>query len=303
MRRPPFLHLGDKAGIAASARKISQAELSPATKIFVQAGLEVQIADELFAGFNQFAGDDRHRTAFLQKLLDDPQLKIIFFARGGYGSLRIVDQLDFTTFQQHPKWLVGYSDITVLHARIQQLGFESLHATMPINFETNTPASIQSMINALKGVAPAYTFETNTLNRNGEVFAEVVGGNLSTLYSLLGSDTFPATSGKILFLEDLDEYLYHIDRMILALKRAGKLQHLAGLMIGGMTDMHDNTVSFGHSANEIIAHHTAEYTYPVCFGFPAGHLTDNRALILGRKSHLLVKNEKVTFDQSLFESF
>lgn len=301
MRRPPFLHLGDKVGIAASARKISQAELAPALKTLSEAGLEVHFNDGLFAASDQFAGDDQHRVSYLQKMLDDPQIKAILFARGGYGSLRIVDQLDFSLFRQSPKWLVGYSDITILHAHLQQLGYESLHATMPINFETVQQESLLGLFEVLKGKLPLYSVENSLLNRNGEAIAEVVGGNLSTLFSLLGSETFPDTKGKILFLEDLDEYLYHIDRMILAIKRAGKLQQLAGLIIGGMTDMHDNSIPFGQTANEIIAHHTAEFSFPVCFGFPAGHQSDNRPIILGHKSHLSVQDDKVTFDQNLFE--
>ncbi len=301
MRRPPFLHLGDKVGIAASARKISKAELTPALRFLSEAGLEAHIDEGLFAASDQFAGNDQHRASYVQKMLDNPQIKAVIFARGGYGGLRMVDQLDFTAFQQNPKWLVGYSDVTILHARLQQIGYESLHATMPINFETVSQDALLGMFDTLKGKYPNYILDSTPHNRNGEVIAEVLGGNLSTLYSLLGSETFPDTSGKILFLEDLDEYLYHIDRMILAMKRAGKLQHLAGLIIGGMTDMHDNNIPFGQSANEIIAHHVAEFDFPVCHGFPAGHQPDNRPIILGRKSHLSVQDDKVTFDQNLPE--
>ncbi len=218
--------------------------------------------------------------------------------RGGYGSLRLIDQLDFSGFIKSPKWLVGYSDITVIHARLQQLGFESLHASMSINFNDNTPEALQSLFNALENKPEVITFETHPLNRYGQVEAEVVGGNLSTLYSLLGSGLFPETTGRILFLEDLDEYLYHIDRMMLALKRAGKLKNMAGLLVGGMTDMNDNRIPFGKTAIEIIAEHTDEYHYPRCFGFPAGHLKDNRALILGgRKSRLTIAAEKCVLKQ------
>jgi len=297
MRTPPFLQTGAIAGFSAPARKITEVELAPALKTIRSFGLKPIVDQMLFAASDQFAGDDAHRAQLLQRLLDEPEVKVVFFVRGGYGSLRIIDQLDFTAFSKNPKWLVGYSDITVLHARLQQLGFESLHATMPINFGENTPDAISSLLMTLKGIAPAYQFNSHPLNRQGEVVAEVVGGNLSTLFSLLGSETFPETAGKILFLEDLDEYLYHIDRMMMAIKRAGKLSHLAGLIVGGMTKMNDNTVPFGLSANEIIAQHVESFDFPICFDFPAGHFTDNRALILGRKSHLRISDEKVAFEQ------
>ncbi|MCK9452723.1 MAG: LD-carboxypeptidase [Bacteroidales bacterium] len=288
MQQPPPLQQGDRIALSAPARKISREELQIPIDIIEKAGYEVVFDERLFAANHQFAGSDSQRTSLLQEYLDDSSIKSVFFVRGGYGSLRLIDRLDFSRFAQKPKWLVGYSDITVLHARLQQLGFESLHASMPINFKENTAEALQSLFNVLENKFKAIAFESHPLNRFGQAGAEVVGGNLSTLYSLLGSELFPETTGKILFLEDLDEYLYHIDRMMLALKRAGKLANLAGMLVGGMTAMNDNRIPFGKTAIEIIAEHTDGYIYPRCFNFPAGHIHDNRALVLGRKHSLII---------------
>lgn len=297
MQQPITLQHGDKIALSAPARRICQEELQISIDMIEKAGYQVVFDDRLFGTDHQFAGSDLLRTSLLQEYLDDPCIRAVFFVRGGYGSLRMVDQLDFSRFEQYPKWLVGYSDITVIHGRLQQLGFESLHASMPINFNDNSLQALQSLFNALENKPEAVTFAPQKYNRWGNVEAEVVGGNLSTLYSLLGSGLFPETTGRILFLEDLDEYLYHIDRMMLALKRAGKLRNMAGLLIGGMTSMNDNRIPFGKTAIEIIAEHTDEYHYPRCFGFPAGHLKDNRALVLGRKSKLTIASEKCVLKQ------
>ena len=192
-----------------------------------------------------------------------------------------------------PKWIVGYSDITVLHSHLNQLGFATLHASMPINFKKNTKESIISIKNSLFGLKNNIQVSAHKLNRLGKVEAEVVGGNLSVLYSLLGSLSDIDTSGKILFIEDLDEYLYHIDRMMLNLKRNGKLKNLKGMIVGGMTNMHDNDTAFGKTAEEIILAYVKEYNFPICFGFPAGHLKDNRAVIFGVRSLLEINKNGV----------
>ena len=302
MQQPISLQKGDLIALSAPARKISSAELQIPIQKIEQAGFKIKIDERIFATENQLAGNDSIRAELLQDLLDDPEVKAVFFVRGGYGSLRIIDRLNFSSFIKTPKWLVGYSDITVIHAKAQQLGIQSLHASMPINFESNTNESLQSLFDALQNQIKPISFDAHPLNKTGHVKAEVVGGNLSTLYSLLGSELFPETSGKILFLEDLDEYLYHIDRMMLAIKRAGKLDNLAGLLIGGMTAMNDNTIPFGKTAEEIIAEHISAFDYPVCFGFPAGHINNNMALLLGRMSQLNVQSNQVIFEQeSLIE--
>jgi muramoyltetrapeptide carboxypeptidase len=198
--------------------------------------------------------------------------------------VRIIDRLDFTKFVRKPKWIVGYSDITVFHSHIHTcFGIETLHATMPKNILSDIPDDgVKSMVNTLFGAPVSYTFAKTRWAREGYAEGILTGGNLSIIYSLMGSVSEPDTKGKILFLEDLDEYLYHVDRMMMNLKRAGKLSGLAGLIVGGMTGMNDNIIPFGKTAEEIISGAVAEYNYPVCFDFPAGHTEKNMALILGR---------------------
>lgn len=295
MKRLPLLQIGDQVSLVAPARKIAFDEISEAISIIENRGIKVVFDERLFAEHHQFSGDDNFRAKVFQDYLDNPEIKAIFFVRGGYGSLRIVDKLNFDQFQQHPKWIIGYSDSTVFHGKLQCLGYESLHASMPINFATNTIEALNSIFDVLFGKPIHYQVKPNIMNRLGEAEAEIVGGNLSVLYSLLGSNAFPETANRILFIEDLDEYLYHIDRMFLALKRAKKLEKIVGLVVGGMTEMHDNKVPFGKTAEEIIAEHTAEYDFPICYGFPVGHFDDNRAFVLGRKTTLIIKGDQVDF--------
>jgi muramoyltetrapeptide carboxypeptidase len=296
MKTPQFLNKGDKVGIIATARKISKAEILPAAELLTKWGLEVVFGKHLFNENNQFAGTDEARAFDLQAMLDDDTVKAIIIARGGYGTVRIIDKIDFTNFIKQPKWIVGYSDVTVLHSHVHTLNIETIHATMPINFFKNEQAT-ESLYSALFGKKLRYNVSPSSLNRLGQTQATLVGGNLSLIYSLMGSNSEVDTAGKILFIEDLDEYLYHVDRMMMTLKRAGKLTHLAGLIVGGMTDMKDNTIPFGKTAEELIFDAVKEYQYPVCFDFSAGHIDKNMALFLGRTISLEVKaNEvKLTF--------
>lgn len=289
MTTPPCLQKGDKIGIVACARKISKEELEPAVDLLTSWGLEVVLGKNIFREEHQFSGSDDQRAADLQSMLDDPAVKAVISARGGYGTVRIIDKLDFTAFKKQPKWIIGYSDITVLHSHVHNFGIKTLHATMPINFAKNAEA-IETLRKALFGEALRYEGGSHSLNRKGNAEAELVGGNLSLLYALTGSVSDINTNGKILFIEDLDEYLYHIDRMMINLKRSGKLSHLAGLIVGGMSDMKDNAVPFGKTAEEIILDAVKEYDYPVCFGFPAGHIDRNLALVLGGKVKMEVKD-------------
>ena len=301
MIRPPFLKKGDTIGIAATARKISEAELMPAITKFREWGFQVLLSEALYAEDHQFAGTDQQRLSGFQKLLDNNTVKAIIIARGGYGTVRLIDEIDFTSFKKNPKWIIGYSDVTVLHSHIHQnFGIETIHATMPLNFPKNNNESIalSSLYNALTNNNIEYIINPLSTEKTGETTGILTGGNLSLLYALSGTVSDIYTNGKILFLEDIDEYLYHIDRMILQLKRCGKLKNLAGLIVGGMTDMKDNQIPFGKNAYEIIADAVKEYDYPVCFGFPAGHIEDNRALILGRKISLAV-TEKTSIIQFL----
>lgn len=287
MQQPAFLKKGDKIGIIAPARKISKEEIQSAMDIFNAWGLEVVLSKNLFNADNQFSGTENERAEALQIMLNDDSIKAIISARGGYGTIRIIDKIDFTNFKKHPKWIIGYSDITVLHSHINNFGIETLHATMPINFTKNAEAT-ETLRKALFGEQLNYEVESHPLNRKGKAEAELIGGNLSLIYALTGSVSDIDTKGKILFIEDLDEYLYHIDRMMLNLKRSGKLDHLAGLIVGGMTDMKDNTIPFGKTAEEIITDAVKKYDYPVCFNFPGGHVEKNLALYFGRKVKLKV---------------
>ncbi len=294
MKQPPFLQPGDTIAITATARKVSMQEIEPAIQLFSSWGLNVKLANCLFDDLNQFAGSDANRTQALQQLLDDPSVNAIICARGGYGTVRIIDQLDFTTFTQSPKWLIGYSDITVLHNHIyRHCGIQAIHAAMAFNMQPSRAhaESIETLKQVLFGAHPTYTTSASTYNRNGSATGKLVGGNLSVLYSIIGSESDINTDGCILFLEDLDEYVYHIDRMMMNLKRTGKLDKLAGLVIGDMSDMKDNTIPFGKTAEEIITEHVSGYSYPVSMGFPAGHELKNLALVMGKTYQLTVTDE------------
>ncbi len=296
MISPPSLKKGNAIGFVAPARRISERELTKAVSIIESRGYKVVKGKYLFASENQFAGTDEERATDFQQMIENPEIKAIFAVRGGYGSVRIVDKIDFRPLLKNPKWLAGYSDFTVFHNHLINLGLQSLHATMPLNFATNTPEALASLFDVLEGKKPHYRFASQPFNRKGKAFGILMGGNLSVLYSLMGSRSFPDTAGKILFLEDLDEYLYHIDRIMMALKRAGLLENLAGLIVGGMTGMHDNTIPFGKTAEEIIRESVEEYDFPVAFGFPAGHHPDNRTLIMGAEVKLEEKGSSSVLD-------
>lgn len=290
MITPPALKAGDTIAIISTARKISREELEPAVQEIEKRGFKVHFGKNLFAEDHQFSGTDAQRTDDLQACLDNPEIKAILCARGGYGTIRIIDNIDFSTFQKAPKWVCGYSDVTVLHNKISSLGIESLHSTMPINFPTNTTEAINSLFDSLEGKSIRHQFSSHPFNRTGKAEGTLTGGNLSMLYSQCGSPTSLDTKGAILFIEDLDEYLYHMDRMMYNLKRNGYFENLAGVIIGGMSDMNDNTIPFGKTAEEIILDHFKGYKFPICFGFPAGHVDDNRTLIMGRKIKLDVSD-------------
>tara|TARA_B100000809_G_scaffold264452_1_gene320305 strand:+ start:5801 stop:6697 length:897 start_codon:yes stop_codon:yes gene_type:complete len=289
MEKPVRLKKGDKVVIISTARKISEKEIEPAVKVLESWGLVVVIGENLFSESAQFSGSTHQRTLDLQNALDDKSVKAIICARGGYGTVKIIDELDFSKFIIQPKWIVGYSDVTVLHNHINQnFNIQTLHATMPINFTTNTSDSLESLKMAFFGEKLVYDFEQHKLNRKGEGKGVIVGGNLSIVYSLTGTESQIDATGKILFLEDLDEYLYHVDRMMMNLDRTGILADLSGLVVGGMSDMNDNAIPFGKTAKEIIMEAVADYGYPVCFDFPAGHIADNRAIMMGSEAVLCV---------------
>ncbi|MGE5424761.1 MAG: S66 peptidase family protein [Syntrophothermus sp.] len=294
MTTPDYLVKGDKMGMVAPARCISFEEVHPSLRLFQKWGLEVELGTHIFNKQNQYAGSDEFRAADLQHMLDNDSIRAVICARGGYGTVRIIDRLDFTRFLKRPKWIIGYSDITVLHSHIQRhFGIETLHATMPVNILKDQPGedSAETLRHLLFGEKITYTKPLHPFDRKGESEAILTGGNLSILYSLMGSSSEIQTDGKILFIEDVDEYLYHIDRMMMCLKRAGKLAKLKGLIVGGMDRMNDNTIPFGKAANDIILEAAAEYNYPVCIDFPAGHGSKNLALVLGRKIRMKIDQQ------------
>lgn len=288
MHKINFIQQNDIVGIVSTARKISLEEIQPAIDLLESWNLRVRIGKTIGLEDNQFAGTDGERTQDFQDMLDDDEVKAIWCARGGYGTIRIIDDLDFSKFKKNPKWIIGYSDVTVLHNHINNLGYETIHATMPVDLSKNTLEAIISLKEALFGKPLQYSFKTDKLNKLGKAECELIGGNLSMLYSLLGSETAIDTDGKILFIEDLDEYLYHMDRMMQNLKRNGYFDNLKGLIVGSMSDMNDNKIPFGKTAKQIVFDVCKDYDFPICFNFPAGHINDNNALIMGRNVKLEV---------------
>ncbi|MBK9291800.1 MAG: LD-carboxypeptidase [Bacteroidetes bacterium] len=293
---PPPLQKGDTVALVSPARFVAPAEVSHFIRFASDSGWKVRTDEVCFARHHQFGGTDAQRARHLQAMIDDPTVKAVFCTRGGYGSLRIVDEIDFGILYERPKWLVGFSDITVFHARLQALGLASLHAPMPFNFGPDDAPAFHLLRQFLEHKPQGTAIPVHELNRCGTAEGILAGGNLSILYALKGSRTLPDPEGTILFIEDVDEYLYHIDRMVLSLKRAGLLAPLAGLVVGAFTDMKDNHIPFGCTAEEIIRQHTDAYHYPVCFGFPAGHISQQQPLLLGAKVRLSVNLDGATLN-------
>ena len=281
MITPPHLQKGDTVAILATARKNLDDNLKPAIDLLKSWGLNVVIGSSIGLDNNQLAGTDEQRAADFQQQLNNPNIKAIWCVKGGYGTVRMIDLLDFTAFKKNPKWIVGFSDVTVLHNHLNTLGFKSIHGIMPVTVAKATPEAIETLRIALFGEKLKYEIDPFMMNRPGKATGELVGGNLSILYSLFGSPSAIDCTDKILFIEDLDEYLYHIDRMMINLKRNGCLESIKGIVVGSMTKMKDNDIPWGKNAIEIIEDVTKTYNIPVLYNFPAGHIQDNRALILG----------------------
>ena len=298
MKIPPSLQKGDTIALVATARKNIDDNLKPAIDLLQSWGLEVVIGKTIGLDNNQLAGTDAERAADFQQQLDNPNIKAIWCVRGGYGTVRMIDLLDFTKFKQSPKWIVGFSDVTVIHSYINNLNIATIHGAMPITVAKASLESIESLRKSLFGESLNYKIPFDTANRLGNAKGEIVGGNLSILYSLMGSNAQIDCKGKILFIEDLDEYLYHIDRMMMSLKRCGCFEDLNGLIVGTMTKMKDNDIPWGKNANQIIEDMTKGYSFPVLYNFPAGHFRDNRALIFGKQVALELSKEtsKLTFE-------
>jgi len=302
--QPAYLQKGDTIAIVAPAGilKNKVAIIDKAKALAESWGLHVVYGKNVFSQGHHFAGSDEERASDFQKALDNPNIKAIWAARGGYGSVRILDKLDFTKFKENPKWVIGYSDITAFHSHIHTLGIETIHGMMGTSLGDelkDIKKTVSSFKKALFGKKLKYKIESNSFNREGETTGELTGGNLSILMSVLGSKSQVDTKKKILFIEEIGEYKYSIDRMLQSLKRAGFFEHCNGLVIGNISNIKKNTTKWGKPIEELILDVVAEYDFPVLFNFPAGHEKDNRALIFGRNIKLDVTKEgtsTVVFD-------
>lgn len=292
--RPDYLKHGDEVMIVSPAFCIDGDKLEAAVEYLGKWGLRARVGKNAAKSYGPFAGTDRERLDDLQEAVDDPSVKAVICSRGGYGVSRIIDKADFTSLAKNPKWFVGFSDITVLHVWLSELhGIMSIHGDMPLNY--NDPVKTKTTFSTLK---KALFGNLGELSWEGEFFraehveGEITGGNLSLFYSLIGTRAEPDTNGKILFLEEVGEYFYHVDRMLTSLKLAGKLEGLAALVIGGMNRIESTSIPWGRSVEETIMDIAGEYGYPVLFGFPAGHTDDNRAFYFGRQSVIEVRGKK-----------
>ncbi len=295
IKQPPYLKKNDKIAIVCPAKKLPK-PIDAAIAVLKTWGLEVLTGETVTASHHQFAGDDALRAADLQKYLDDPDVKAIIAARGGYGTIRIIDDLDFTAFINNPKWVVGFSDITVLLSHVfGTLNTQCIHGQMPYTFEEATPASLDSLRNALFGEPLSYQYnsENKVSNRSGRAEGVLIGGNLTLLTMVEGSISEMDYTDKILFLEDIGEQEFSIDRMMRMLKRSGKLAKLKGLIVGAFNEVEEENIPFGQTPEEVIWEVVKEYDYPVCFNFPTGHIDDNRAMIPGSPVTLTIEQQLV----------
>jgi muramoyltetrapeptide carboxypeptidase len=295
IKQPAFLKKGDWIGITCPAGYLERSKTQKCIDTLQKWGYQVLIGKTVESkSKNYFSASDEERVAELQAMLDAPEIKAILCGRGGYGLSRIIDQLDFRRFKKNPKWIIGFSDITLLHCHIhQQCKIASLHAPMAAAFNDGSNKYIRSMKETLSGIAHRYEIKKHPFNKVGKANGQLVGGNLALISHAIGTDSELKTKNKILFIEDIGEHYYQIDRMILQLKRSGLLKHLAGLIVGHFSDMKDTVRPFGKSIETIITEHVSEYDYPVCFGFPVGHEKENLALKIGGLYQLEVGERKV----------
>lgn len=275
------LKQGDLVYITAPAKAIEKEYVYYAKEYFETQGFKVLISENCLGNYNYFSGTDEERLSDLQFGIDNPDVKAIICARGGYGCVRILDRIQWANMLREPKWIVGFSDVTVFHQRLQRFGLPSIHATMPLNFQKNSPEALDTLNHALSGKEYSITTVSSVFNKPGIASGKLVGGNLSILYSLLGTDDQIDYSNTILIIEDLAEHLYHIDRMLYAFEKAGIFNKIKGLIVGGMTELQDTAIPFGKSIEEIILQHFIYRNIPITFDFPVGHINDNRAIVLG----------------------
>ncbi len=294
MIQPPFLQPGDAIYITAPAKAIEDSVVLEAKKTLETWGLIVRVAPHCLGRSAYFSGTDAERLADFQHGLDDPSIKAILCARGGYGCVRIVEELNWTSFQQNPKWIIGFSDVTVFHQKTNQLGVESIHGIMPLGFAEGSVAAKETLKDSLFGTP--YMLEAPYVSENitGEARGELVGGNMAIVTSLLGTPLSYSFKNNILVLEDIGEHIYKIDRMLYSLTLAGAFKEIKGLVLGGFTEMEDTDVPFGKAIKELILEQARDLGIPVAFDMPIGHISDNQALVLGRTAVLKVTETKTT---------
>jgi len=299
---PPFLKKGDCIGLISTARKISEQELKPAIDIIQSYGFDVVLGKNLFEEDHQLAGSPHQRAESLSSMILMPNVKAIFCVRGGYGTIQMVDLVDYNLLIQNPKWIVGFSDVTVLHAKLQKLKICSIHGIMPILFsKEEAKNSVENLFQTLKGEVKSIIAPFHKYNRQGVAVGKLVGGNLSLINNIIGTNLDVFEEKTILFFEDLDEYLYHIDRMMWHLLKSGKLENVSGVIVGHLTEMKDNTIPFGKDAEQIVFDHLKNFDVPFCFGFPAGHSYDNFSLFMGSEIKLSVTlNESTVYFKEIF---
>lgn len=295
--QPPYLKSGDTIVIVAPSGVLNhrEKEIDQAKELLKSWGLNVVMGKYVFSKSGHFAGTDDERAEDFQNALDNPNVKAIWCARGGYGTVRILDKLDYTKFKEYPKWIIGYSDITALHNQLNNEGSESIHALMATSLTDDLEEikeNVSSFKDAIFGLPLSYTIEGSKYNKTGTASGQLVGGNLTLLHTMLGSKTSINTNGKILFFEEIGEYAYHIDRMLQSLKRAGYFENCNGIIVGSISKVRKNTTPWGKPVEQLILDVVAEYYFPVLFNFPAGHEDDNRAMILGRTVVLTVGSEQ-----------
>ena len=294
MIQPPALNPGDLIYITAPAKITDPKTVFFAKEYLEKKGFKVLVSAHCFGSHNYFSGTDEERMLDLQFGMDHPDVRAILCARGGYGSIRLVDRINWANMLREPKWLIGFSDITVFHHRLNKLGVQSIHGSMPINFEKNTEAALTSLVNTLKGSWPQFLLPPNQSNKPGVAIGNLIGGNLSIVYSMLGTDDQYDFEDNILFLEDVGEHYYQVERMLHAFKKAGIFQKIKGLIIGGISELEDTDPPLGRTIEEMVLDQLEYTRIPVLFDFPGGHIEDNRAIIFGKKIQLTVSEEEAS---------
>lgn len=295
MHTPKKLQKEDVIALVAPAKAIEKECIDHATKLWEEKGFRVKVGAHCLGRSNYFSGSDVERASDLQAAIDDPEVRAIICARGGYGCVRIIDHINWAALLNDPKWLIGFSDVTYFHHHLATLSIPSIHATMPLNYKENTPQSLDSLTSVLASNSVQYNWESGTdFSKDGSAKGTLIGGNLAVISAMIGTDLMPSYENKILFIEDVGEHLYAIDRMFYQLSKSGVLNRISGLIVGGFSNTKDTDTPFGASLEELISAHFKFRNIPIAFNFPAGHQEDNRALIFGMPTEFKVVAGRAT---------